>query len=84
VSWHDRETAPSLASARAQTKRGFVTGLDRELLLRGPVSAIRRQVSEVVEITAGRGLIVAPCCVIPTQAPPAHLQAVRDAVAVDR
>jgi uroporphyrinogen decarboxylase len=80
VSWHDRETAPSLAAARAQTGRAFLTGLDRDLLARGPVSAIRRQVSEVLATTKGRGLILAPSCVIPTTTPDAHLRAVRDAI----
>jgi uroporphyrinogen decarboxylase len=80
VSWHDRETAPSLSSARSRTERAFLAGLDRDLLARGPASAIRRQVSEVLATTKGRGLIMAPSCVIPTTAPQAHLQAVRDAL----
>ncbi len=82
VSWHDRETAPSLADARRLTDRAFITGLDRELLERGPVAAIQNQAREALSQTEGRGLILAPSCVIPTTAPAAHLQAVRDAVSV--
>jgi uroporphyrinogen decarboxylase len=80
VSWHDRETAPDLATARGLTDRAFLTGLDRDLLGQGPAAAIAAQAREAVGQTKGRGLILAPSCVIPTTAPPAHLRAVRDAV----
>lgn len=80
VSWHDRETAPSLTEARQLTDRAFITGLDRDLVGDGPVEAIQTQVCEAVAQTGGQGLILAPSCVIPTTAPAAHLQAVRDAL----
>jgi uroporphyrinogen decarboxylase len=83
VSWHDRETPPGLAEARQHTDRAFLTGLDRELLERGPMAVIQAQVGEARQAVAqagGRGLILAPSCVIPTTAPAEHLQAVRDAV----
>jgi uroporphyrinogen decarboxylase len=80
VSWHDRETAPDLASARGLTDRAFLSGLDRDLLGGGPAAAIAAQARQAVAQTKGRGLILAPSCVIPTTAPAAHLQAVRDAV----
>jgi uroporphyrinogen decarboxylase len=78
VSWHDRETPPGLAGARQRTDRAFLTGLDRDLLDSGPPPAIQAQVWETLEQTGGRGLILAPSCVIPTTAPATHLQAVRD------
>jgi uroporphyrinogen decarboxylase len=81
VSWHDQETAPCLAEARQRTSRAFITGLDRELLNHGPVAAIQAQVREALAQTEGRGLILAPSCVIPTTAPAAHLQVVRDTLA---
>jgi uroporphyrinogen decarboxylase len=81
VSWHDRETFPGLAEARRLTDRAFLTGLDRGLLGTGPVAAIWAQIQEAIEQTEGRGLILAPSCVIPTTAPLAHWQAVRDALA---
>lgn len=85
VSWHDRETAPDLAAARSLTDRAFLTGLDRDLLGRGPAAAIVAQVREAVAWAAvpnekGRGLILTPSCVIPTTAPPEHLRAAHDAV----
>jgi uroporphyrinogen decarboxylase len=81
VSWHDRETAPSLVEAKARTGLALVTGLDRVLLGHGPVGSIRAQVREALAQTEGRSLILAPSCVIPTTAPAEHLQAVRDSIA---
>jgi uroporphyrinogen decarboxylase len=84
VSWHDRETPPSLAEARQYTDRALITGLDRELLGAGPVAAIQAQVREALIQTGeyekgrGRGLILAPSCVILTMTPPEYLQAVCD------
>lgn len=80
VSWHDQETAPSLAEARELTNRAFITGLDRELLDQGPIAAIQAQVRKALVQTKGRGLILAPSCVIPTTAPQEHLRAVYGAI----
>ncbi len=80
VSWHDRETQPTLAQARQQTDRAFITGLDRELLEKGPTAAIQEQVRQALAQTRRRGLILAPCCVIAPATPSAHLQAVREAL----
>jgi uroporphyrinogen decarboxylase len=80
VSWHDHEGAPSLAEARQHTGRAFVTGLDRRLLARGPVAALQAQVREALAQTEGRGLILAPSCVIPTTTPVEHLEAVRSSL----
>jgi uroporphyrinogen decarboxylase len=80
VSWHNWETGPTLSEARALTDRAFVAGLDRRRLEDGPPAAIEEQVQQVVAQTNGRGLILAPSCVIPTTTPEAHLQAVRRAV----
>jgi uroporphyrinogen decarboxylase len=80
VSWHDQETDPRLGDARRYTERAFIAGLDRNVLGKGPEERIRAQVQNVLAQTRGRGLIVAPCCVIPTDTPPRHLKAARDAV----
>jgi uroporphyrinogen decarboxylase len=80
ISWHDRQTPPSLVEARQRTDRAFLTGLDRGQLVRGPESAIRAHVGAILDQTEQRGLILAPCCVIPTTLPARHLQAVRDAI----
>ena len=80
VSWHDQETPPNLAQARQQTDRAFITGLDRELLERGPAAAIQEQVRQALARTQRRGLVLAPSCVIPPTTPAEHLEAVRDAL----
>jgi uroporphyrinogen decarboxylase len=81
VSWHDQETAPSLAEARRLTGRAFITGLDRILLGRGPIAAIEAaQVHEALTQTGGQGLILAPSCVIPTTAQPTYLRAAGRAI----
>ena len=76
ISWHNWETSPNLTDARNLTDRAFLTGLDRSLLAQGPVSGIQAQVRQVLAETEGRGLILAPSCVIPTKTPAAHLVAV--------
>jgi uroporphyrinogen decarboxylase len=80
VSWHDQETPPTLAQAREFTDRTFITGLDRELLDRGPASVVREQVRQALVHTQGKGLILAPSCVIPPTTPASHLDAVREAL----
>src|SRR5207245_2823924 len=47
---------------------------------RGPVRAIADEVDDAVRQTGGRGVIVAPGCVLPLDVPEAHLDAVVDAV----
>ncbi|MCZ7567417.1 MAG: hypothetical protein M5U01_02300 [Ardenticatenaceae bacterium] len=79
VSWHDRETEPILATAMGLTSRGLVAGLDRRAFLEGP-AVVRRQVRTALDMTAGRRLILAPSCVIPSEAPDEALQAVVDEV----
>jgi uroporphyrinogen decarboxylase len=76
LSWHDRETSPSLAEARQRTDLAFVTGLDCNLIQTGPPEAIVAQVRDAITQTDGRGLILAPCCVIPPNTPEHHLRAV--------
>jgi uroporphyrinogen decarboxylase len=80
LSWHDRETSPSLAEARQQTDFAFLTGLDRELLRDGPPKAIAAQARDAIAQTDGLGLILAPACVIPPETPATHLSAVAAAL----
>jgi uroporphyrinogen decarboxylase len=75
LSWHDRETAPSLAEARQRTDLGFITGLDRDLLRDGPADAVAAQARDAIAQTGGRGLVLAPACVIPPETPLSHLRA---------
>jgi uroporphyrinogen decarboxylase len=77
VNWHDRITAPSLAEARRRFAGAVVGGLDEGGTLRtGPVAAVVAEVEDAIRQTGGRGLMVAPGCVLPLDVPDAHLDAV--------
>ncbi len=79
VSWHDRETSPSLAEALGRTARGLVAGLDRRVFLQGR-DAVRRQALDALRATGGRRHVLAPSCVLPTQAPDEALAAVVEVI----
>jgi uroporphyrinogen decarboxylase len=83
VSWHDRETSPSLREAGTRTKKGLMAGLDRNLLATGAPQEVVEQVHDAQRQTDGRGLILAPACVILPETPEANLQAVVEAVWAD-
>jgi len=80
VSWHDRETAPDLATAAGQTGRVLMAGLDLRLFETGTSAQVETQARQALAATGGRRLILAPSCVIPTPSPPENLHAVRHAV----
>ncbi|MDQ7030113.1 MAG: uroporphyrinogen decarboxylase family protein [Ardenticatenia bacterium] len=79
VSWHDRETSPSLAEALSRTTRGLVAGLDRRIFLQGR-KAVRLQALDALRATGGRRHVLAPSCVLPTQAPDEALVAVVEVI----
>jgi uroporphyrinogen decarboxylase len=76
VSWHDRETRPSLREALTQTHKTLMAGLDRDLLVTGSPEEVAEQVRDAQRQTEGRRLILAPACVIHPETPDANLQAV--------
>jgi uroporphyrinogen decarboxylase len=81
INWHDRLTPPTLAAAYDRFAGALVGGLSEwETLRRGPVRAIADEVDDALRQTGGRGLILAPGCVLPLEVPEAHLDAVVDAV----
>jgi len=85
INWHDRLTPPTLGAARRRFAGAAVGGLSEwETLRRGPVRAIADEVDDAVRQTGGRGVIVAPGCVLPLDVPEAHLDAVVDAVKSSR
>src|SRR5437870_5587273 len=70
-----------LRDALVSAPGAAVGGLSEwETLRRGPVRAIAHEVDDAVRQTGGRGVIVAPGCVLPLDVPEAHLDAVVDAV----
>jgi uroporphyrinogen decarboxylase len=81
VNWHDRETPPSLAVARAKFQGALCGGLDRDTLVcRGPAE-IRSEAADAFKQVNGRGLILSTGCVVPIIAPHGNLIAAREAVA---
>jgi uroporphyrinogen decarboxylase len=81
INWHDRLGSPSLSEAQRRFTGALVGGLDEGHTLRaGPVSAVAAEVEDAIRQTAGRGIIVAPGCVLPLDVPDAHLEAVVGAV----
>ena len=85
INWHDRLTPPSLGDALRRFPGAVVGGLsERQTLQDGPAGAVAEEVGDAIRQTAGRGVIVAPGCVLPLEAPDAHLDAAVDAVKRNR
>ncbi len=76
VSWHDRETRPSLSEALGRTRKTLMAGLDRNLLATGKPEEVAEQVRDAWRQTGGQRLILAPMCVIPPETPESNLRAV--------
>jgi uroporphyrinogen decarboxylase len=81
VSWHDRDTEPSLEAALTLTQRGLVGGISRGgVIVTGSPRQAATHAREALVSTGGRRHILAPGCVIPTTAPLENLIAVRQVV----
>jgi uroporphyrinogen decarboxylase len=81
ANWHDRITAPTLAEGRKHFSGLMCGGINEwNTLVTGPVSAIEAEVQDAITQTGGRGLMIAPGCVVPGHAPEEHLMVVRRAV----
>jgi len=83
LNWHDRTARPGLAAAREERPDTLlVGGLDGVgTLPSGTPEAITTEVREAIATTDGRGLLLAPGCVIPIATPDEQLDALREAVA---
>jgi hypothetical protein len=46
------------------------------------MSSIRAEIKEAIALTSGRGLMVAPGCVLSIETPPEHILAARMAVEI--
>jgi uroporphyrinogen decarboxylase len=77
INWHDRLTAPRLAEAHHRFAGGLVGGLaESRTLLAGPPDAAAAEARDAVAQTGGRGILVAPGCVLPLATQDAQLTAV--------
>jgi uroporphyrinogen decarboxylase len=80
VNWHDRETSPSLSEARKKFKGALCGGLRQDTLVYGDQAEIRKEASEALEQTQGRGFILGTGCVAPIIAPHGNILAARKSV----
>ena len=80
INWHDRLTPPALGDALARFRGAVVGGLgETGTLRRGPAAAVADEVRDAVRQTGGRGLVLAPGCVLPLDTPETHLDAAVEA-----
>ena len=81
LNWHDRTTAPDLTEAARRFSVALVGGLNQQQTLRkGTPADAAAEARDAIAQTGGVGLIVAPGCVLPLDAPDANLDAVVTAV----
>jgi uroporphyrinogen decarboxylase len=80
LSWHDRRSGPSLREVALGQSRPVCGGIDEATIVSAAASDAAAQASDAVRQTDGRGVTVAPGCVIPVATPPATIRAVLDAV----
>jgi uroporphyrinogen decarboxylase len=81
LNWHDRRARPSLRDGRLLSGRCVAGGIDEQAIASASAEAVAAEVSDAIATTDGRGLIVAPGCVIPIDTPAANIMA---AVAASR
>jgi uroporphyrinogen decarboxylase len=83
LSWHDRRYGPPLAAIRQEHDRPVSGGIDEAGIVTAAAAEIASQASDAVAQTAGRGLLVAPGCVIPVATPAENIRAALRAVQDD-
>jgi uroporphyrinogen decarboxylase len=78
VSWSVHEPGnPSLAEGRGLAARAVMGGIDQaHTLVDGTPEAVREEAGAAVSSTDGVGLLLAPGCSVPPEAPEANLRAV--------
>jgi uroporphyrinogen decarboxylase len=84
VNWEDTETPPTLQEALQLTSAGLAGGITRtpsELSLSSDIALATLRAS--VRLTGGTRLLLAPGCVLPQEASPEVLEALREAVEPD-
>ncbi len=76
LNWHARETAPTIAEARARVSTCLACGLDAwNTLAAATPEAVAREVHSAIADTGGRGHIVTTGCVMPVDTPEANIRA---------
>ena len=81
INWHDRETAPDLASGKSKFPGAVCGGLSRwDPVHNGTPAQVRDQAREAIELTGGRRFILSTGCVALITSPLSNIRAVREAV----
>lgn len=80
ISWEDRVAGPSLKEAIKLIDKCLVGGIDHKLARYCTPAEIKNQVAEAVQITNGRGLIIAPGCTLTRDTPPQNILAIKQAL----
>jgi uroporphyrinogen decarboxylase len=76
LNWHARETAPTIAEARARVSTCLACGIDAwNTLAKASPEEVAREVRAAVADTGGRGHIVTTGCVMPVDTPEANIRA---------
>jgi uroporphyrinogen decarboxylase len=83
INWHDQETTPDLADAKAQFSGAVCGGLRQwETLVYGTPESVQKEAQHAIKITEGNRFILGTGCVLPITAPHANIAAVRKAVEI--
>lgn len=93
LNWHDRQTNPTLAEARAKSSKVFLGGLREGPAIVGTAlqydsimsggagpELVKAHIKEAIDMVGGKGLLVGPGCVADPRSPAENLHAVRAAV----
>jgi uroporphyrinogen decarboxylase len=81
LNWHDQETEPNLAAARARTNRALCGGLRQwQTMVRGTADDVRTEARAAIQATGGERFILGTGCVTPIVAPTGNIRAARQAV----
>lgn len=79
INWHDRETPPTLAQARGQTKQTFCGGMSRKTMVLGTPEEIQAEARDAFAQTNAQKFILGTGCVVPITAPHGNIMAARQA-----
>lgn len=79
INWHDQLTPPSLSEAQKIFKRTVMGGIDEQKLSLAKTSVeIKKQVRDAIWQTKGKGLIIGPGCILPTDTPEKNIMVIKE------
>jgi uroporphyrinogen decarboxylase len=77
--WHDRETGPSLKEGLTRIAGAACGGISRDgAMLRGRAEAVREQIADAIDQTAGRRYIIGTGCVMMIPTPEVNIRTALD------